>query len=124
MSTCEGVRVLKGTAALNAGNNLVITLPNISTITNGQIIRFCITNAFDKTTNPLGTVSVSINGTDFALLTKFGNNVRIDQLCSRRPYTVGVGAQTPSMTVLNCLPISGFAFPTYTAATQEVSYAS
>jgi hypothetical protein len=69
--------ILRGTAALVAGN-LVITLPNTATaLENRDIIRFVITSTIDDTT-PLGTTSITINGTTFPLVTKISNPVRID----------------------------------------------
>lgn len=105
--------IVRASAALD-GVNLVITLPNTGIIMNGDILRFCIINTIDDT-NPTGTVSVSVNGTSFALKTKFGNDLRIDQLTNRKVYTVGVGAQTPTMTMLTCIPETSFSFPTYSA---------
>ena len=106
-------KVVRATAAFVAPN-LTITLPDRGTIINGDVISFCIINAIDQT-NPVGTVSVIVNGTTFALKTRFGNDLRIDQLKSRKIYTVGVGAQTPTMTMLSCVPDSSFSFPTYSA---------
>lgn len=105
--------ILRGTAAV-ADTNLTITLPNVGTLMNGDIGKFVIVNAVDYT-NPLGTVSIIINGTTFPLLTKFGNNVRIEQLRSRKVYTIGLGAETPNFTLLTCIPESSFSFPTYSA---------
>ena len=103
--------VVRATAAVD-GANLTITLPDTDTIMNGDVFRFCIINAIDDT-NPTGTVSVIVNGTTFALKTKYGNDVRIDQLTNRKIYVVGVGAQTPTMTMLTCIPETSFSFPTY-----------
>ena len=113
MYNCE-CKVLKSTAVTTTGGDLVITLPNVSTIRNGEIIKFCITQSIDYT-NPLGTVSVSINGTTFPILDKYGNSVRISQIRTRKVYVVAVGAQTPNMIMLTCIPCSTFSYPTYTA---------
>lgn len=113
MYNCE-CRVLKSTAATVTGGNLVITLPNVSTITNGEIIKFCIIQSIDYT-NPLDTVSISINGTTFPVLDKYGNSVRISQIRTRKVYVVAVGAQTPNVIMLTCIPCSTFTYPTYSA---------
>jgi hypothetical protein len=105
--------VLRGTAAV-AATNLTITLPNVDTLMNGDVGKFVIINAIDYT-NPLGTVSIIINGTTFPLKTRFGNNARIEQLRSRKVYTIGLGAETPNFTLLTCIPESSFSFPTYSA---------
>ena len=114
MNECN---ILRGVAEVTGGN-MTITLPNVGTLVNGDIGKFVIVNGIDYT-NPLGTVSVVINGTTFPLKTKYSNNVRIEQLKSRKVYTIALGAETPNFTVLNCLPASTFAFPTYSATTTE-----
>lgn len=108
---CE--RILRGTTA-EVGGNLTITLPNVRTLINGDVLRFVIVNSI-PTTNPLGTVSIIINGTTFPLKTKFGNDVRIEQLRARKLYSIGLGAETPNFTLLTCIPTSTFSFPTYPA---------
>lgn len=115
MYNCE-CRVLKSTAATVTGGNLVVTLPNVSTITNGDIIKFCITQPIDYT-NSLGTVSISINGTTFPILDKYGNSVRISQVRTRKVYVVAVGAQIPNVIMLTCIPCSTFTYPTYSPTT-------
>ena len=112
MNNCE-CNILRGTATLSETNTL-ITLPNVGTLTNGDIGKFVIINAIDYT-NPLGTVSISINGTTFPLLTRFGNSVRTEQIRSRKVYTIGLGAEQPNFTLLTCIPESSFAFPVYSA---------
>ena len=112
MNMCK-CNILRGTAAV-VDTNLVITLPNVGTLVNGDIGKFVIVNAIDDT-NPLGTVSITINGTTFPLKTKLGNNVRIEQLRSRKVYTIALGAETPNFTMLTCIPASSFAFPTFSA---------
>lgn len=112
MSNCE-CKILRATASLS-GVNTLITLPNVGTLMNGDIGRFVIVNAVDYT-NPLGTVSIVVNGTTFPLKTKFGNNVRTEQIKSRKVYTIGLGAETPNFTMLTCIPESSFSFPTYSA---------
>ena len=114
MYRCECNRILRGTATYTGGN-MTITLPNVSTLSNGDIVRFVLCSAVDYT-NPLGTVSIVINGTTFPLKTKFGNDMRISQLRARKVYSIGLGAQTPNFTMLTCVPASTFVFPTYPAA--------
>lgn len=106
-------KVVRATASVS-GANLILTLPDMDTIINGDIIHFCIINAVDQT-NPTGTVTVAVNGASFTLLSRYGNDLRIDQLKSRKIYTVGVGAQTPTMVMLSCVPETTFSFPTYSA---------
>lgn len=107
--------VLRGNAALDDDNNLTITLPNTVTLHNGDTIRFVITNTV-PTTNPLGTASLVVNGTTMSLKTRFGNNVRAEQFMARKLYTVGLGAEGPTMVVLTCLPLSTYSFPSYAPA--------
>ena len=106
--------VLRGTPSLDGSNNLLITLPNVFALRNGDIVKFVITETVPQT-NPLGTVSIVINGITVPLKTRFGNDVRTEQLRKRKLYTVGFGAETPTFTMLTCLPTSSFNFPTYPA---------
>lgn len=108
--------VLRGVPSLDEDNNLVITLPNVFMLTNGDTLKFVITSTV-PTTNPLGTVSVVINGTTIPLKTRFGNNVRAEQLMARKLYTIGFGAETPSFTMVTCIPVSSFAYTTIPATT-------
>ena len=110
MNNCN---ILRGVASV-VETNLVITLPDVGTLVNGDIGKFVIINAIDYT-NPLGTVSITINGTTFPLVTKLGNNVRTEQLKTRKVYTVALGAETPNFTMLSCLPVSSYSYPTYSA---------
>lgn len=110
----QPIGILRGTAAISA-TNLVITLPSVGTLENGDIVRFFIANPIDYS-NPLGTVSITMNGTTFPVKTRFGNDLRTQQLVARRVYTVGLGAQTPNFTILSTIPESTYNFPTYPAA--------
>ena len=105
--------ILKATTAI-VDDNLVITLPNVGTLTNRDILRFVICAAIDKT-NPLGTVSIVVNGTTFPLVTRIGNDVRTEQLFARKVYVVQLGAGTPNFTMLTCMPETTFVYPTYPA---------
>lgn len=113
MYCCERKKILKGVPALS-GTNLTITLPNVSLLSNRDVLRFCIAGTIDKT-NPLGTVSIIINGQTIPLLTRLTNNVRTEQLFSRRVYTIQLGAENPNFVMLTCLPESTFVYPTYAA---------
>jgi hypothetical protein len=106
-------KILRGTAAI-VETNMVITLPDVGTLTNGDIGKFVIINSIDYT-NPLGTVSITINGTTFPLQNKLGNSIRIEQLRTRRVYAVAVGAETPNLTLLSCVPESSYVYPTFSA---------
>lgn len=112
-------RPLISTAATISGGNLTITLPNVGVIRNGTLLRFVVAQTIDYT-NPLGTAAISVNGTTFNLIDKYGNSIRINQLRTRRLYVVAIGAQTPTAIMLTCVPCSGFAYPTYVAATTPV----
>lgn len=112
MNMCE-CNVLRGTAAI-VDTNMVITLPNVGTLANGDVGKFVIINAIDLT-NPLGTVSITINGTTFPLKNRLGNSIRIEQLRTRKVYTIALGAETPNFTLLTCVPESSYAYPTYSA---------
>ena len=109
---CERCKKVVRATAEFVAPNLTITLPNVPLIVNGDVFSFCIINAIDQT-NPTGTVSIVMNGTTFAVKTRYGNDLRIDQLQSRKIYVVGIGTQTPTATMLTCVPESSFSFPTY-----------
>lgn len=115
MYNCEKCKILQGTPAI-AATNLTITLPNVSLLSNRDILRFYIAGTIDRT-NPLGTVSIIINGQTILLKTKLGNDVRNQQLVARRVYTVQLGAQTPNFTMLSCLPETTYVYPTYAPTT-------
>lgn len=117
MDSCTSNGILKGTATI-ASSNLVITLPDVKTLSNRDILRFVVCSTIDQT-NPLGTVSIVVNGTTFPLLTKLANPVRTGQLRARRVYTVQLGAATPNFTMLTCLPDTTFVYPTYTATAED-----
>lgn len=115
MYPCERNTILKGTATIAAGN-LTITLPNVGTLSNRDVLRFVVCSTIDQT-NPLGTVNIVINGTTFPLHTRLSNPVRTGQLRARRVYAIQLGAATPNFTMLTCLPESAYVYPTYTATT-------
>lgn len=120
MTLCEERRIFKATTSV-VSDNLVITLPNVNLLENQDIIRFVICNTIDTTTNPLGTVSIVMNGVTFPLKTKLGNDVRIEQLTCRKVYTIQFGAQTPEFAMLTCLPPTRFIYTTYPATTTTVT---
>lgn len=111
MSKCK---ILKASLAV-VGANITLTLPNTEdALANRDCLRFYIT-ATIPTDNPLGTVSVIINGTTFPLVTILGNAVRTEQLRSRYVYTVQLGAETPVFVMKTCLPETSFVYPEYAA---------
>jgi hypothetical protein len=111
MTNCN---VLKATLAV-VGENITLTLPNTTEpLTNRDVLRFCIPAAI-PTDNPLGTVSIIINGVTFPLVTILGNSVRIEQLHSKFVYTVQLGAETPEFVIKTCLPETSFVYPAYEA---------
>lgn len=111
MSNCK---ILKATLAVVEGN-ITLTLPNTKeALTNRDCLKFYITSNI-PTDNPLGTVSIIVNGVTFPLVTILGNSVRIEQLRSRYVYTVQLGAETPNFTMKTCLPETSFVYPAYEA---------
>lgn len=106
--------ILKASLAAD-GANYTLTLPNTEeALENRDILRFCITARIPED-NPLGTVSIIINGTTFPLVTVLNNPVRAEQLRSRFVYTVQLGAETPNFTMKTCLPETSFVYPIYAA---------
>lgn len=111
MAKCK---ILKAALAV-AGSNITLTLPNTEeALENREIIKFYIPASIPED-NPLGTVSVIINGTTFPLVTILNNAVRIEQLRSRFVYAIQLGAETPNFTMKSCLPETSFVYPAYAA---------
>jgi hypothetical protein len=107
-------RILKASLAVS-GANITLTLPNTEdALNNRDILKFYITARIPED-NPLGTVSIIINGTTFPLVTILNNSVRTEQLRSRYVYTIQLGAETPSFTMKTCLPETSFVYPVYAA---------
>lgn len=97
------------------GNNITLTLPDTDeALENRDILKFYIVGDL-PTTNPLGTVSIIVNGTTFPLTTILNNAVRIEQLRTRFVYSIQLGAETPTFVMKNCLPETSFVYPTYAA---------
>lgn len=112
MNKCQ---IRKATLA-EVDNNITLTLPNTdSALENRDTIKFYIPTTIPST-NPLGTVSIIINGTTFPLLTILSNSVRIEQLRSRVVYCIQLGAETPAFVMKSCLSESSFVYPTYAVA--------
>lgn len=109
---CCNERVLRSTSVAVTGGNLTITLPNIPVLANGMVIKFCISQSIDYS-NPLGTVSIVMNGTTIALKDKLGNPVRISQLRTRKVYVVAFGALEPDFIMLTGIPCSTFQYTIY-----------
>ena len=108
--------IVRSTAVTLSGNTLTITLPDVNTIINGDIIRFVILQTI-PTTTPFATVYVKINNETIPVLTRFGNSVMADQLRTRRVYAIGIGTQYPNSVMLTCIPKSGYSFPTIVTPT-------
>ena len=107
-------RILRASLAVD-GANITLTLPNTEeALTNRDVLRFYITANIPED-NPLGTVSVIVNGTTFPLTTILGNSVRTEQLRSRFVYTIQLGAETPNFVMKTCLPETSFVYPAYAA---------
>lgn len=110
---------IRRAALAEAGENITLTLPDTDdALENRDTLKFYITSNVPET-NPLGTVSIIINGTTFPLVTILGNAVRVEQLRSRYVYTIQLGAQTPVFVMKTCLPETSFVYPTYPVAEAE-----
>ena len=116
MTKCK----IRRAALAEDGENITLTLPNTDEpLENRDIIKFYITSNVPET-NPLGTVSVIINGTTFPLVTILNNAVRVEQLRSRFVYAIQLGAETPNFTMKTCLPETSFVYPTFPVEEAEV----
>lgn len=107
---------IRRAALAEVGANITLTLPDTDdALENRDTLKFYITSNIPET-NPLGTVSIIINGTTFPLVTILNNSVRVEQLRSRYVYTIQLGAETPNFTMKTCLPETSFVYPTYPVA--------
>ncbi|MEG2403760.1 MAG: hypothetical protein RSC01_02480 [Oscillospiraceae bacterium] len=105
--------ILKSKSITTTGGNNNIVFGNTEcTLVNGSVLKVIICQAIPMTT-PLGTVSFTVNGVTFPVVTKYANSLRNDQIQTRRVYTVALGAEKPTLNMLTCIPKSGYVFPTY-----------
>lgn len=110
--------VLKSSnVSFNAENNaLIITLPNISKLSNCEIVKFVICQTI-PTGNPLAAVYININGTNIGVFNGFGNQVFAHQLKSRKCYTLGFQSTNPNFYMLTQLPCNDYPYPKYIFST-------
>lgn len=115
------VFVVKSTSITSSGTVTTITVPNTTVaISNCDQIRLCIAQDIPSS-NPANTVSLSINGVTIPIWTKYHNNVRTDQLKKCKCYYLGVGTEVPSLTILNCIPKSGYVYSTIPVPTTTIT---
>ena len=97
---CE--HFVKTNSATLVGNVLVLNIPQ-KTYENGDRVCICIAQALPIVTSAQ-TVAITIGTetTQYPLRTKCGNNVRADQLRSRKVYHTNVATDTASFIVSKC----------------------
>lgn len=96
---------------------LVIPAPS-QVLSNGQKVCICVAQALPQGVTSADTVAVVINGAEYPLRTKCGNNVHADQIRSRKVYHTYAVTDIPQFTVSSCeLCKTGFNFPTISLAT-------
>ena len=96
---------------------LVLNIPQ-NTYSNGEKACICIAQALPVVTSAQ-TVAVTIGEatTQYPLITKCGNNVRADQVRSRKVYHTNVATDTESFIVSKCeLCRTSFNYPVIPAA--------
>ena len=103
--------------SFNTENNaLIITLPNISKLSNCEIVKLVICQTIPSG-NPLAQVYININGTNIGVFNGFGNHVVAHQLRSRKCYTLGFQSTNPNFYMLTQLPCSNYPYPKYIFST-------
>ncbi len=108
----ENLGTYRATTSVD-GNKLVITLCNVCSkyLVQGDRISFYIPHCITYPTTAIKNAVVSINGTEFDLIKN--GDVKWDQIRSRTCYACVIGTEEPTLTVLNDLCKSAFAYPTY-----------
>lgn len=112
---CE--HFIKTNSVTLVGDVLVLNIPQ-NTYSNGEKACICIAQALPVVTSAQ-TVAVTIGEatTQYPLITKCGNNVRADQVRSRKVYHTNVATDTESFIVSKCeLCRTGFNYPVIPAA--------
>lgn len=100
---CGGcIHFVRSTAVTVAGGVLTINIPNnFGNIENGEKVCICIIQSIPDTVTSADTVGITI-GTDvtvYPLRTKCGNNVRGDQVRTRKVYHVYAATDIPVFVV-------------------------
>ena len=112
---CE--HFVKTNSATLVGDVLVLNIPQ-NTYSNGEKVCICIAQALPIVTSAQ-TVAITIGTetTQYPLRTKCGNNVRAEQVRSRKVYHTNVATDTESFIVSKCeLCRTGFNYPVIPAA--------
>lgn len=107
---CE--HFVKTNSVTLVGDVLVLNIPQ-NTYSNGEKVCICIAQALPIVTSAQ-TVAITIGEatTQYPLRTKCGNNVRADQIRSRKVYHTNVATDTESFVVSKCeLCRTGFNYP-------------
>ncbi len=85
-----------------SGNDLIVTLPNI-TLINGKKWHLLICQCLPKGTE-IGNVTFITNGKKLESMNGIGNVLKTDMLCSRRRYTIVYGWDKPHIMVCGTKP--------------------
>lgn len=112
---CE--HFVKTNSVTLVGDVLVLNIPQ-NTYSNGEKVCICIAQALPIVTSAQ-TVAITIGEatTQYPLRTKCGNNVRADQIRSRKVYHTNVATDTESFIISKCeLCRTGFNYPVIPAA--------
>lgn len=107
---CE--HFVKTNSATLVGNVLVLNIPQ-KTYENGDRVCICIAQALPVVTSAqTAAITIGTETTQYPLRTKCGNNVRADQVRSRKVYHTNVATDTASFIVSKCeLYRTGYNYP-------------
>uniref|UniRef100_A0AAU8AZI2 Uncharacterized protein n=1 Tax=Dulem virus 36 TaxID=3145754 RepID=A0AAU8AZI2_9CAUD len=95
---------------------LQLTIPSPTVqLTNGEKICICVAQSIPTGITSANTVAIVINGVEYPLRTRCGNNVHADQIRSRKVYHTNIATDIPAFTVSSHeLCRTGFNFPVIT----------
>lgn len=109
---------VKTTSVALVAGVLQLTIPAPQVILNNkQKVCICVAQIIPDTVTSTDTVAVVINGVEYPLRTRCGNNVHADQIRSRKVLHTNIATDIPSFTIDGCeLCHTGFNFPTISTA--------
>lgn len=104
------------------GNKLVVEIQDFTSeyIVQNDKLSFVIQSCISYPSTKINNVVLSINKAEFDLV-KIGN-VKWDQIKAGVCYTVVIGTEEPTATVMNTLPCSKFDYPTYQTNTTSSTF--
>lgn len=112
---------VKTTSVAIVAGVLQLTIPAPQVILqNKQKVCICVKQSIPDTATSTDTVAIVINGTEYPLRTRCGNNVHADQIRSRKVLHTNIATDIPAFMIDGSeLCRTGFNFPTITTTPAE-----